>query len=371
MALIKDVYSRDFYKSFGKVAEEVVPGFKTREFIAEIFTRGFDDLEWKQRMQLTTSALHRFMPQAFPQAAGLILEMIPRIRAAQGHTSSFPYLFLADYVEQYGKEHLEPAMESIHGITSFISCEFAVRPFLHRYGDEAMRYMVRWAGDSDHHVRRLASEGSRPRLPWGMALGHLKKDPSPIFPVLEQLKKDPSEYVRRSVANNLNDIGKDHPQVLISVAHRWKGIGRHTDGIIKHALRNLLKQGHPEIMAFYGLDADDVGITDFRLSQSTVSAGSYLPFEFTVENLKNREQYIRLEYAVYFLRNNGTHGKKVFKISERYYSPSERSKVIRRQSFRPITTRTYYPGTHYLSVLYNGKESEKLQFELISDRSGS
>jgi 3-methyladenine DNA glycosylase AlkC len=152
------------------------------------------------------------------------------------------YIFLPDYIEQYGLEDFESSVKAIENVTRFVSCEFAVRPFILKYGGTMMKKMRTWSLHKSYHVRRLSSEGSRPRLPWAISIPELKKDPSPILPILENLKNDPSEWVRRSVANNLNDIAKDHPGLVIELARKWKGISRETDAIIKHGSRTLLKK---------------------------------------------------------------------------------------------------------------------------------
>jgi 3-methyladenine DNA glycosylase AlkC len=251
-------------------------------------------------------------------------------------------------------------------ITQFISCEFAVRPFIMKYGDHMLSKMEQWSIHENHHVRRLASEGSRPRLPWAMALPVLKKNPNPILPILENLKNDPSEYVRRSVANNLNDIAKDHPSIVIEVARQWKGYSKETDALIKHACRTLLKQGDKEILKHFQLnDNPKIEINNFNIFTPKVTIGDSLEFAFVIQNNDKVEQTIRLEYGIHYLRQNGTHSKKVFKISERQIKPNEIMNIQRRQSFRLITTRQFYIGQQKLSIIVNGVEKIIADFELV------
>lgn len=161
-------------------------------------------------------------------------------------------MFFPDYIERFGMEDYAVAVGTMERLTAFTSCEFAVRPFIKKHEGQMLEQMLGWSEHSSHHVRRLASEGSRPRLPWAMALPKLKKDPSPILPILENLKVDSSEYVRRSVANNLNDISKDNPDVALSVFRDWIGHSPETNRIVKHGCRTLLKQGVPEAMELFG-----------------------------------------------------------------------------------------------------------------------
>lgn len=193
-----------------------------------------------------------------------------------------------------------------------------------------------------------------------------KKNPIPIFPILENLRNDESEYVRRSVANNLNDITKDHPKIVIEIAKKWKGQTKETDAIIKHACRTLLKDGNQEILKFYKLiDNPKLEIAKFKLSQTKILIGESLGFSFIIQNLSSRTENIRLEYAIHYLRQNGSHSKKVFKITEKEILPFEKLKIIRKQSFKIITTRKFYLGIQKLSLILNGKEKKIIKFELM------
>lgn len=226
--------------------------------------------------------------------------------------------------------------------------------------------MQEWSLHASHKVRRLTSEGSRPRLPWAMGIPYLKKDPSSILPILENLKQDNSEYVRRSVANSLNDIAKDHPQVVVDIAKKWSGLSSHTDAIIKHGSRTLLKQGHTAILKHYGLDDDGILLGNFKLLSTVVKIGERLHFSFTIKNENPGERKVRLEYAVYYKKQNGLNTKKVYKISERQYLPGSEININRAQKFVLITTRKFHPGDHQVSIIINGSEKHKLSFELIA-----
>ena len=217
--------------------------------------------------------------------------------------------------------------------------------------------MFAWSKHKNHHVRRLASEGSRPRLPWAMAIPELKRNPKLILPLLENLKRDLSEYVRRSVANNLNDIAKDHPSMIIEIANKWSGISNETDAIIKHGSRTLLKQGNIEILKHFGLSNNSkLEVSALKIITPKVKTGNDLLFSFSVKNGSNKEQLIRLEYAIHYLRQNGQLSKKVFKISERTFKPNENTTITKKQSFRIITTRKFYKGQQKLSIILNGQE---------------
>jgi 3-methyladenine DNA glycosylase AlkC len=363
--LLKDIYSPSFYENFSHVLKEVLPSFDQLQFTEAIFDATWSQKELKDRMRHTSWVLHQFLPNDFEKATFSIREIILKLQQKNFTGTSVEFMFFPDYVETFGIEHYDASIRSIEFITQFISCEFAVRPFLIKYGDKMLMQMYEWSMHENHKVRRLASEGSRPRLPWAMALPQLKKDPLPNLALLENLKSDPSEWVRRSVANHLNDISKDHTSIVISLAQKWKGLGKETDAIIKHGCRTLLKQGHPEILAHYGLfNNDKVKLIDFDISTKKVTIGDDLIFSFSLHNQDLFKQTLRIEYSIYYLRQGGQFSKKVFKISERSLEPNEKISIEKRQSFKLITTRKFYHGPQQLSIIINGKERQTGDFEL-------
>ncbi|PWV56782.1 DNA alkylation repair protein [Chitinophaga sp. S165] len=363
-SLLKDIYSPAFYNSLSDVLTQTVPAFNKQKFIKKIYQEGFEDKELKERMKHTTEVLHAFLPADYEQAIPLIEKTINALRKA-GYGEALEFIFFPDYLATYGLEHYETSVKALEFVTQFITCEFAIRPFILKYGDRMLHQMLAWSLHKSEKVRRLASEGSRPRLPWAMAIPFLKKDPSPILPILENLKQDPSESVRRSVANSLNDIAKDNPAVVKAIAAKWKGISKETDAIIKHGSRTLLKQGDKDILQHYGLDSTHVAFSDFRILTPKVKTGDSLEFSFVIRNKDAQPQTIRLEYGVHYLKQNGTLSKKVFKISEKIYAPGERAEILRKQSFRLITTRVFYTGKHQLSIIINGEEYPAKAFELV------
>lgn len=365
MSALKDIYSPVFYDRLADILVQTVPSFEKQLFITQIFDDSFSQKELKDRMRHTTKVMRNFMPDDFGKASDILEKTIHQLRKNHHGEDSLAYIFLPDYIETYGLDDYNNAVKSIEFVTQFISCEFAVRPFIIKYGNQMLKQMEKWSLHENHKVRRLASEGSRPRLPWAMALPELKKNPEAILPLLENLKNDPSEYVRRSVANNLNDIAKDHPHIVLTIAKKWKGHSKETDAIIKHGSRTLLKQGHPEILNHYGLDSKGLEISGFRIITPNVKLPESLEFEFSVANTNTESKHIRLEYAVYYNKANGQLSKKVFKISERTYLSGQKETIKRKQSFKPITTRKFYPGLHKLSLIVNGLEYDPEIFHLL------
>lgn len=361
---LKDLYSASFYNQLADSIARVLPSFNKQQFIALLLDEAFESKELKERMKHTAAVLHQFLSADYPQAVKQIQQIIGQLRKDRFGEDRLESMFFPDYIETYGLHDYEPSIAALEFVTQFVSCEYAVRPFLLRYGKKMLQQMKTWSRHESAKVRRLASEGSRPRLPWAIAVPALKQDPTPILPILENLKNDPSDSVRRSVANSLNDIAKDHPGVVLAIAAKWKGQSPAVDAIIKHGCRTLLKQGHTEILKHYGLESKHITLQHFTILTPVVKTGSNLDFSFTITNKSNSPQTVRLEYAVYYRKQNGQPSKKVFKISERTYQPKEQITVQRRQKFTPITTRTYYAGQHQLSIIVNGEEKGIDTFEL-------
>jgi len=365
MSALKDLYSPAFYEKLSASLLDTVPAFDRTLFLERIFTADFEQKELKERMAHTTAVLHTFFPADYPAAVALLKTLIHRLRL-DFRQEGLEFIFLPDYIATYGLDNYDASIDALEFVTQFVTCEFGIRPFILRYYEPMLAQMERWSLHESPKVRRLASEGSRPMLPWGMGIPALKKDPLVNLKLLENLKNDPSESVRRSVANHLNDLSKHHPTVVIGLARQWQGNSPETDALIRHGLRTLLKQSHPEIMDYYGLDSHGISFSGFRVHTPAVAIGDSLDFSFEIEN-QGPARTIRLEYVIYYKRQQEQVSRKVFKISERSYAPGETAVIYRRQSFRPITTRRYYAGKQQLAILLNGAEQAAVDFELLGD----
>lgn len=362
----KNVFNKEFFTNFTTSIQSINSRFDADSFLKSIFIEDWEEKELKQRMRHATIVLNEHLEGDFTSKADLIIQLIPTLQAYENSANSLAYLFLPDFIEVYGIDDFETSFKAFETITPLISCEFAVRPFILKYEKEAIKQMTLWTRHKNHHLRRLASEGSRSRLPWGMAIPSFKKDPSPVLPILDALKNDASEYVRKSVANNLNDVSKDNPELYLEILKKWSGKTNNTDKILKHASRTLLKQGNQTVLVVFGLGASDsVIIENFKIDTPAIQIGDYLAFSFDVLNKEDSARTLRLEYAVYYQKANQTLSKKVYKISEKEYPKLSKTSVNRRQSFKPITTRVFHHGLHKLSIIINGKEFELLDFQLV------
>lgn len=362
---LKDVfYTRAFFENLAATVGEFYPAFDSAAFLARIYDDGWDALVLKERMRRTTITLHEFLPGDYRAALDILLNVAPRLTNA-----SFEKIFFSDYVEQYGLDDWEASLPALEAFTQVMSAEFAVRAFILRDQTRMMAQMLSWSRHASAHVRRLSSEGCRPRLPWAIALPALKADPSPILPILENLKNDPSEDVRRSVANNLNDIAKDNPEVVIAVAQRWRAAddSPQMQALIKHALRTLVKAGHPDALALLGYgEQPAVVIRSFEIAPEIVPMDGTVTFAFELESTAGTPQDLMIDYILYLARANGKQGKKVFKLAKRTLNPGETVTIRKSHSFRPITTRRYYPGTHAVEIQINGAVCGRVEFALSS-----
>jgi 3-methyladenine DNA glycosylase AlkC len=365
MEPFKNVFNPKFYSGFCRMLTEIHPSFETEVFTKNIFDDQWEARELKERMRHTTLVLHEFLTQDFKQDLDILVKVSEKVIGTVNTTEGLAYMFIPDYLEVYGIEHKEISLNAMKTITQLASCEFAIRPFIINYPEEVIPVLYEWAKDVNEHVRRLASEGSRPRLPWGQAIKALKLDPTPILELLNSLKNDESEYVRRSVANNLNDISKDHHELVIEIAESWIGQSKEVDWVVKHACRTLLKAGNQRVMRLFGYgSSEEFKVEQFRITNPKVNLGEYVHFEFDLVNTAKEDKQVRLEYATYFLLKNGEHSRKVFKISEKEYTAGSTSRIERRQHFKPITTRVYYEGLHKIAPIINGVEYEAASFEL-------
>ncbi len=361
---LKEIYSKVFISHLAKNCAEIIPTFNALSFSKFVFNKEWESKELKQRMRHIATALHDQLHPDFRKSIPQILTIITHLKS-KNIPSGFEYMFFPDYVEQYGLEFPSESLNAIEEITTYASCEFAIRPFIKADPKKVMKQMLKWSNHKNLHVRRFSSEGCRPRLPWAMALQHLKKDPAPILPILENLKSDTSEYVRRSVANNLNDIAKDHPSLVSSIVKKWQGLSKETDWIIRHGSRTLLKKADVEIYSIFGLSGThDATVSNFKLKPKKIQLGETLHFSFDLTNTATTQAKLRIDFAVYYMKSSGSQNRKLFRISENIYQPGQTYSFSKKISFADLTTRKHYPGKHALAIVVNGNEMVTEQFKL-------
>jgi len=360
--LIKDMYSRDYLYKLATDIHSVYSQFQIDDFVSSTMDESWESLELKGRMRQITVNLGKFLPTDYAKAIGIIDKVI----ANYGSWLDGFCLYFPDFVEVYGQDesNWDISIAALERYTSHASAEFAVRPFIINHEERMMAQMYAWSKHENEHVRRLASEGCRPALPWAQTLPKYKKDPTPILLILEQLKTDPAVFVRKSVANNLNDISKTHPELVAKLAKDWYGKDEKTDWIVKHGCRTLLKKGNNEVLAIFGFhDATSIDVNGFALSATTVSIGEDINFSFTIATKEATK--VRLEYGIDFVKSNGKRNRKIFQISEVMLKANETKPYTKNHSFANLSTRKHYSGTHSITLIVNGAERRMLEFEVI------
>ena len=360
---LKNVINRESLRKNALAVQSVYNSFKIDDFIDTVIDEAWDALAFKARIRQVTLSLGKYLPSDYSDSIDILKKV------ALGYSSglfvlgcSFP-----DFVEVYGQDesNWDISINALEIFTSLWSSEMAVRPFILKYEERMMKQMLAWSKHDNEHVRRLASEGCRPALPWSIALPKFKKDPAPILPILTQLKADPSAYVRKSVANNLNDISKTRPDIVIDIATDWYGNNDHTNWIIKHGCRTLLKKGNSDVLALFGHgDNKSVDVKDFATSTNSISIGEDLTFAFVISSKKTTK--VRLEYGIDYVKSSGKRNRKIFKISEVSIKENESKPYTKTHSFKDLSTRKHYPGIHSIVLIVNGAEMGELDFELRS-----
>ncbi len=338
-------------------------GFERDRFLA-FAGDGLESLELMQRSLQIRDALVEMLPADFPAAATILEAALPNGNAPG--LNGWALLPVSQFVAVRGLGDFELSLSLLRRLTPHFTGEFAVRPFIHQDQDRALATIYRWVEDDNHHVRRLASEGTRPRLPWAMRLPKLVREPRPILPILTALLDDPEEYVRRSVANSLNDIAKDHPDLVGEfVAAHIAGASPERLRLLRHASRTLLKQGHRGALANFGFDPPLGVAAQLAIATPAVRFGSDLLLGLSVRNAHSLRQRVMIDYAVHHRKGNGDTSPKVFKWTTVTLEAGATVALKKHHPIRPITTRRYYGGAHRVVVLINGQPAAEADFELI------
>ena len=340
-------------------------------------TTGLDLLELKARSNLIKDALLGHMPSDFLVASSIIKAALAPPSKVENTVfdthntglSGWMMMPVTDYISEAALRHdalyVDEALATLHACTQRFSAEFSVREFLRDHPQRTLSLFKTWAQDENLHVRRLVSEGCRPYLPWGVRLHIFAKHPQMIIPLLEMLKDDPSLYVRRSVANNLNDIAKDHPDLVADIANAWwDDNNKHRTALIKHACRTLVKNGHPKVLSLFGFQPPCNIEVLLSLKVKRVRMGEQQTLCVDVTNNHEHTQALLIDYVMLHQKANGTLSPKVFKWTCVNICAKQTLHLNKTHSFKAVTTRKYYQGAHAVSILINGQRFAQEAFEL-------
>jgi len=343
--------------------EQHLPQFN-REWFEGSILKELESLELKARSQWIADHIHKVLPVDHVDRYKIIRAMLhPAKNTIAGQQSNedgilgWGMMPLGMVVGQYGQAAFEESLLLLKEMTKRFSSEFDVRYFLLIDQERALNLMGTWVADPNYHVRRLVSEGTRPRLPWAMQLPRLMADPSPMLPLLEALRDDDHEYVRRSVANHLNDIAKDHPDLVAGLAKRWmKSADDSRKKLVRHACRTLIKQGHPEALEAFGLYPPEIKLMKLEIKTENVTFDTDLVFAVEIISTSKTAQDLIIDYALHLVKANGKRAGKIFKWKRITLEAGKTLSLQKFHGIKPISTRRYYEGVQGVSLRINGKD---------------
>ena len=365
--LKRHIFNHKLVARLGLIILKHYPQFKFDDF--KVYIGSFHDyISFSERLNIITNALNKYMPKDFYESAKIIKKSLPEDYKTDNNWNQFIWMPLSDFIAKNGckKEYLEVSFALIEDITKHFTCEFAIRPFIENFEEESINQLTIWATNKNPNVRRLASEGCRPRLPWAKEIKAFKKNPYSGIELLQILKNDDSKYVQKSVANHMNDIAKDNPKIALKILRQWKKENKpNTNWIVKHALRNELKKGTPDALKIEGYSlSPKIKISNFLLSHKKIKIGDSLKFSFTITNTGPITENLLIDYICFFMKFNNKRAPKTFKIGVKKVKKGESVLIEKTHSFKLISTRKLYSGEHKIAVFINGKIICEKSFEL-------
>jgi 3-methyladenine DNA glycosylase AlkC len=360
--LIRDVFNK---QTIGTLANNICKNFPEFDKIAfeKFIYQKIADLSFKARCDLICQACEKFLPKNFEKSAKILIDSLPPIlenKDSKLGWENFIIIPQAQFIEKNGLENFELSMQALYEMTKRFSSEFAIRKFIINFPEKTLKIFEKWAQDKNYHVRRLVSEGLRPRLPWASPLSDFKKDPQPIIKFLDILKDDAELYVRKSVANNLNDISKDNPEMVIDVIKKWqKNSNPNRDWVIKHALRTLLKKSYQPALDLMKLNSPNIKIIELNFEKDHIKLNENLSFLLKIDSLE--KQKLMVDCKIYYVKSNKKLLPKVFKLFYKNVG-KERILINKKIAFREMTTRKHYSGGHFIEIIINGCNFTKKSF---------
>jgi 3-methyladenine DNA glycosylase AlkC len=367
---LKNQFGADVPRRIAGMIGGAFPAFAAEPFLQDALD-GYEPLELKARAAKIAHALRRYLPPEYEDAVEILTASLgPKLERTDGHGMA-PFLYFPHtiFVAEYGVDHFEASMRAQHELTQRFTAEFSIRPFLERHQAKTLARLAEWTRDPSAHVRRLVSEGTRPRLPWAPRLRVFQADPCPVLALLELLKDDPELYVRRSVANNLNDIGKDNPEALVETVRRWMvDAPDERRWVVRHALRSAVKGADPEALSILGYgDRAKVQVHGAVVTPRRPSIGATVTVRFEIANTEGRRRRVLVDLRVHFRKASGRTSAKVFKLKAVELAPRESAALTKTISLADMTTRKHHPGEHVVEAIVNGHAHPVGSFELRRD----
>lgn len=368
---LKHFFSRALVERIGASLAKVHPRFPTAAFVRDACA-GLEELELLARGRHIANAMHTHLPTRYVDAVDVIVRSLGPEHASDElegvGMAPFFYLPHCIFVATHGLDAFDVSMNAQHELTRRFTCEFSIRPFLAHHPDATLAVLRKWVRDPNPHVRRLVSEGTRPRLPWAERVAWLEKEPQRVLPLLEALKDDPASVVRRSVANHLNDLSKSDPDLVCEVARRWlEGATDARRALVKHALRSAVKRGSPAALGLLGFGKTPrIAILDTSFAPKRVPIGGRTRVAFTIRGDAARPQALAVDLVVHFVKSKGQSSAKVFKVGSVTLGAGQTATFAKAISLAVHTTRVPYPGRHAVDALVNGQRYELGAFVVVA-----
>jgi 3-methyladenine DNA glycosylase AlkC len=367
---LRDFYDASVISDIARDLKRAYPEFDVRAFTKHCLD-GLAPLSLTGRAAHIAAAMRRHLPADFDQVAEILERSLGHHTPDPSGSSmaSFKFMPHTMLTASDGLQHFEASMRLQYEITQRFTAEFSIRAFLNAHPEATYARLVEWSVDPSPHVRRLVSEGSRPRLPWAPRLRHFQKDPKPVLALLERLKDDPELYVRRSVANNLNDIAKDHPDVVVDVCRRWlkENASPNRKWIVSHALRSLVKAGHPGALELMGAGAKPkIRLVDVRIAPKRVKKGGRVECTLSLLSTARAPQELLIDYIVHYVKADSRTSPKVFKLKRLTLARGASVPLRIVIKLAELTTRKHYPGRHRVELLVNGQKFPVGEFQLTA-----
>lgn len=368
--LLRNVFNKTNITSLAEAIHKNYPDFKKDSFIKECI-KNFDNLNFKPRSNRIRDSLYNYLPSDFPKACSILVESLgPAVEFVDGETDwdNFIIMPLSSFVGIYGREHFDISMNALREMTQRFTAEYDLKTFLEIDYHRTMKYLTRWTSDPSQHVRRLVSEGTRPRLPLGGRIKRFQEDPTDLLDLLEKLLDDEMLYVRRSVANCLNDISKDNPDLLLKRIKVWnKTKSSNRKWLIQHSLRSLIKSGNQDAMEILGFQTKAAfTLEDVSKIPKKISKGETIQFSISIQSKAKEVSNFIIDYRIYFMKKNGKLAPKTFKFRKIQLEPGETKLLLGKFTLRPLSTRVLYPGKHQLEWVVNGNTFPRSEWDLIT-----
>ncbi len=360
---LKDYINRQSIRQLGRQIQTAHAQFPLDRFV-RASCKGLASLEFTGRTSHIAAVLREVLPDDVPRSLSIIADCLPEpLPYSDGMFSENFWLWpLSDFVRDYGSEHWEESLATCYKLTQCFTAEFAIRPQLQRHPDKTLELLQSWTADSSEHVRRLCSEGPRPRLPWAARLDLPRKL---VVPILESMKSDPSRYVQKSVANHLNDLGKEDAAWLLRTMKRWNRSGSgQTRWIVRHALRTQIKEGDPAALAIIGYSPAALKDVELRVTPKNVAIGETVTAQLRLASRKQQSQKLLIDWVLHYARPNRESYRKVFKGKEIDLPPGEPFAWEKSFDMTPRNTRSLHPGKHRLEVQANGSVVAAAEFRI-------